>query len=205
MYNIINRKKKLVLIYPDNDNEFNESLFNNNISFIYFYNMILFMKEISNKFPQVMNENIYKIDLILMISIFSPDYRITFENGVEDKYGINYESYSILMIELIDLIKEKKYEGYNNIIEIEQYEFKYPKNWNFFINQIETKILEFFFFKNYIIKRKYDDFLFNKYLSNTSEETDLSKYYSQIKQMNYKSHYKLLCKGIFYNFLFGYE
>ena len=183
MYNIISRKKKLVLIYPDNDNEFNESLFNNNISFIYFYNMILFMKEISNKFPQVMNENIYKIDLILMISIFSPDYRITFENGVEDKYGINYESYSILMIELIDLIKEKKYEGYNNIIEIEKYEFKYPKNWNFFINQIETKILEFFFFKNYIIKRKYDDFLFNKYLSNTNEETDLSKYYSQIKQM----------------------
>ena len=73
-----------MLIYPANDNEFNESLFNNNIPFIYFYNTILFMKEISNKFPQILNENIYKIDLILMISIFSPDYSITFENGVKD-------------------------------------------------------------------------------------------------------------------------
>jgi len=182
MYKIISRKKKLVLIYPDNDNEFNESLFNNNISFIYFYNTILFMKEISNKFPQILKENIYKIDLILMISIFSPDYSITFENGVEDNNDINYESYSILMIELIDLIKEKKYEGYNNIVDIENYEIKYPKNWNFFINQIETKILEFFFFKNYILNKKYNDFLFNKYLSDTNEENDLGKYYSQIKK-----------------------
>ena len=53
MYNILSNKKKLVLIYPDNNNEFNESLFDNNISFIHFYNLILFMKEISNKFPNI--------------------------------------------------------------------------------------------------------------------------------------------------------
>ena len=184
MCNILLRKKKIVLLYPDNYNEYNELLFDNNISFIYFYNFILFMKSISNKFPQIINESIYKIDLILIISIFSPDYHITFENGVIDKYGINYESYSILMIELIDFIKAKKYEGYNDIIEIEKYEFKYPKSWQFFINKIESEILDLFFFKNYINRTKIDDFILNKFFIN--EENDSNKYFSQIKNIYMK-------------------
>ncbi len=100
-----------MVLYPDIYNEYNDFICNNNISFIYFYNFVLFMKSIPNKFPQIINERIYKIDMIFIISIFSPDHHITFENGVKDKYGINYESYSDLMIELIDLIREKKYEG----------------------------------------------------------------------------------------------
>ena len=184
MCNILLRKKKIVLLYPDNYNEYNELLFDNNISFIYFYNFILFMKSISNKFPQIINESIYKIDLILIISIFSPDYHITFENGVIDKYSINYESYSILMIELIDFIKAKKYEGYNDIIEIEKYEFKYPKSWQFFINKIESEILDLFFFKNYINRTKIDDFILNKFFIN--KENDSNKYFSQIKNIYMK-------------------
>lgn len=184
MCNIILREKKLVLLYPDNYNEYNEYLFDNNISFIYFYNFILFMKSISNKFPQIINESIYKIDLILIISIFSPDYHITFENGVLDKYGINYESYSILMIELIDFIKAKKYEGYKDILEIENHEFKFPQSWQYFINKIELKILDLFFFKNYINKGNFDDFILNKYFIN--EEKDSNKYFSQIKKIYLK-------------------
>ena len=183
---ILYKKKKFVLLFPDNYNYLIERIFNNNISFIYFYNFILFMKDISNRFPEIINESIYKIDLILIISIFSPDYSITFENGVKDKYGINYESFSILLLELIELIKEKRYEGYNNIVEIERHEFKYPKNWKFFLTQIESNILEFFFFKNYIIPRKYDDYLSFIYLSNIYEEVDLNTYHAQIKKIHKK-------------------
>ena len=186
MSKILLRKKRLVLLYPDNYNEynkFNENIFDNNISFIYFYNFILYLKYISNKFPEIINENIYKLDLILMISIFSPDYRIVFENGVKDKYGVNYESYSILMIELIDLIKEKKYEGYKDIVEIEKYEFQYPKNWEVFLSKIESKILSLFFFKSYTVNQKYNDIFLNNYLSNLDEETDFDKYFIQIKKI----------------------
>ena len=175
---ILFRKKRLVLVYPDNDN-LNQSLFNNNISFIYFYNFILFLKDISIKFPKIINESIYKIDLILIVSIFSPNYKISFENGVEDKYGINYETYTILMIELIDLIK-KKYDTFYNKGEIENYEYKYPENWDFYINQIELKIINFFFFKDYIIKERNDDSILNSYLINKKEETDSNEYFNQI-------------------------
>ena len=76
--------------------------------------------------------------MVLITSIFSPDYEVSFENGIKDKYGINYESFTILMIELIDLIKEK-YDTFNinEIKEIEDYEYKYPKNWGYYINEIE--------------------------------------------------------------------
>lgn len=178
MCDILLRKKRLVLIYPENDN-LNQSLFNNNISFIYFYNFILFMKDIAIKFPKIINESIYKIDLILIVSIFSPNYSISFENGVKDKYGINYETYTILMIELIDLIK-KKYDVFDKIREIEDYEFKYPKIWEFYINQIELKIINFFFFKDYIIKERNDNSLLNSYLINKNNETDSSEYFNQI-------------------------
>ena len=184
MCKILLRKKKLMLLYPVNYNEYNECIFDSTMSFIYFYNFILFMKNISNKFPQIINESIYKIDMILIISIFSPDHHITFENGVKDKYGINYKSYSALMIELIDLIKEKKYEGYNNIVEIEKYEFKYPKSWQLFINKIESKILDLFFFKNYINKKIYDDFVLNKFF--VCEEKDSNNYISQLKKIYMK-------------------
>ena len=178
MCDILLRKKRLVLIYPENDN-LNQSLFNNNISFIYFYNFILFMKDIAIKFPKIINESIYKIDLILIVSIFSPNYSISFENGVKDKYGINYETYTILMIELIDLIK-KKYDVFDKIREIEDYEFKYPINWEFYINQIELKIINFFFFKDYIIKERNDNSLLISYLINKNNETDSSEYFNQI-------------------------
>lgn len=178
MCDILLRKKRLVLIYPENDN-LNQSLFNNNISFIYFYNFILFMKDIAIKFPKIINESIYKIDLILIVSIFSPNYSISFENGVKDKYGINYETYTILMIELIDLIK-KKYDVFDKIREIEDYEFKYPINWEFYINQIELKIINFFFFKDYIIKERNGNSLLISYLINKNNETDSSEYFNQI-------------------------
>ena len=178
MCDILLRKKRLVLIYPENDN-LNQSLFNNNISFIYFYNFILFMKDIATKFPKIINESIYKIDLILIISIFSPNYSISFENGVKDKYGINYETYTILMIELINLIK-KKYDVFDKIREIEDYEYKYPINWEFYINQIESKIINFFFFKDYIIKERNDNSLLISYLINKNNETDSSEYFNQI-------------------------
>lgn len=178
MCDILLRKKRLVLIYPENDN-LNQSLFNNNISFIYFYNFILFMKDIAIKFPKIINESIYKIDLILIVSIFSPNYSISFENGVKDKYGINYETYTILMIELIDLIK-KKYDVFDKIREIEDYEFKYPINWEFYINQIELKIINFFFFKDYIIKERNNNSLLISYLINKNNETDSSEYFNQI-------------------------
>lgn len=178
MCDILLRKKRLVLIYPENDN-LNQSLFNNNISFIYFYNFILFMKDIAIKFPKIINESIYKIDLILIVSFFSPNYSISFENGVKDKYGINYETYTILMIELIDLIK-KKYDVFDKIREIEDYEFKYPKIWEFYINQIELKIINFFFFKDYIIKERNGNSLLISYLINKNNETDSSEYFNQI-------------------------
>ena len=181
---IIFRKKKLALIYPKNYDEFIESLFDNNISFIYFYNFILFMKDISRKLPEIINESKYKIDLILMISIFSPDYHITFENGVKDKYGINYESYSILMIELIDLIKQKNYDKNKEIVEIENYEFKYPIKWNFYINQIEIKILNFLLFKNYINNKRYEDAFLKKYLSNNDYEINFDEYSKQIEKID---------------------
>ena len=76
-----------------NNNKYSDNyeiIFNNNISFIYFYNFVLFLTNISNKFPKIINEDVYKIDLILIISIFSPDYKASFENGVIDKYDVNY-------------------------------------------------------------------------------------------------------------------
>ena len=51
MCNILLSKKRFVLIYPENDNIY-QSLFNNNISFIYFYNFILFLKYITKKIPK---------------------------------------------------------------------------------------------------------------------------------------------------------
>jgi len=123
-----------------------DSLFNSNIAFIYYYNFVYFLRYIANKFPEILGEEIFKIDLILMTEIFSPDYKISFENGISDKYGINYESYTIMMIELIDLIKTKKYKGYEQIVDIESYEFKFPNNWNNLLNEVENDILEYLLF-----------------------------------------------------------
>ena len=140
--NLLNKKRVLLSRI-----EFeNEGIFNNNISFIYYYNFALFMKYVTNKFPELISENIYKIDLILLVAIFSPDYKATFENGVLDKFGTNYEVYTILMLELIDLIKDKKYKGYEDLIEIEKYEFQYPKKWENIISIIEGDILRFLLF-----------------------------------------------------------
>ena len=107
---------------------------------------MLFLFFILDKYPELINENIYKIDLILLVIIFSPDYKATFENGVFDKFGTNYEAYTILMLELIDLIKDKKFKGYEDIIKIERYDFKYPKKWEKIFNIIEDDILRFLFF-----------------------------------------------------------
>ena len=52
------------------------------------------------------------------------------------------------MVELIDLIKDKKYEEYKDIYEIEKYKFKYPKSWEVSLTEIEKDIINFFFFKN---------------------------------------------------------
>ena len=142
MYNILFKTKKVLLVNNSNY----ESLLKNNISFIYYYNFVHFLKYITSEFPEIIKEEIYKIDLILITRIFSPDYKISFENGILYKYGTNYESYTILMIELINLIKEKKYKGYKHIDEIEKYEYKYPKNWTNLMNDIERDILRFLFF-----------------------------------------------------------
>ena len=40
----------------------------------------------------------------------------------------------------IDLIRKKEYEGYKDIPDIENLEFKFPKNWEIYINQIELDI-----------------------------------------------------------------
>ena len=183
IYKILQRNKRLVLLLPFNDNDFFESIFNNSISFIYFYNFVMFMKDISSKFPEIVNDKIYKIDLIIILSIFSPYYKITFENGVEDKYGINYESYTILMIELIDLIRKKKYVGYKDILDIEKHEFKFPKTWEIYINKIELDILELLFFKNYIIKRNNDDKFIKLIKANININTNAGEYFLQIKDM----------------------
>ena len=182
MHRILIRKKKLALLHRLNDNTYLESIFDNNTSFIYFYNFILFMKDVSNKFPDIINENIYKIDLLLMTSIFHPDHNVTFENGVSDRYGINYESNSILMIELIDLIRKKEYEGYKDIPDIENHKFKFPKNWEIYINQIELDILDFLFFKDYIVNRKNNDFFVNYYLANENVD-NFDKFFIQIKSI----------------------
>ena len=176
---ILSRSKKLALLYSNN-NKYSDNydiIFNNNISFIYFYNFVLFLKNISNKFPKIINEDVYKIDLILIISIFSPDYKASFENGVIDKYDVNYESYSILMIELIDLIKDKKYKEYKDIFDIEKYKFKYPKSWEISLTEVEKDIINFFFFKN-------DEF--SNYNSNNNKVPQYvyqkEKYYEQFRK-----------------------
>jgi len=142
MHNILFITKKVLLANNSN----NESLLDSNISFIYYYNFVYFLKYITSEFPEIIKEEIYKIDLIFITGIFSPDYKITFENGILDKYGTTYESYTILMIELINLIKEKKYIGYKHIAEIENYEYIYPQNWNNLMINIEGDILRFLFF-----------------------------------------------------------
>lgn len=147
MKKILLKKKKTLLSRFEFEND---GIFKNNISFIYYYNFALFMKYATDKFPELINENIYKIDLILLVIIFSPDYESSFENGVFDKFGTNYEVYTILMLELIDLIKDKKYKGYENLIEIENYEFKYPRKWEEIIKIAEHDILKFLFFYNEI-------------------------------------------------------
>ena len=184
MHKILIRKKSLVLLYPDNNYNFYEIIFDNNISFIYFYNFSLFLKEISNKFPEIIKEDIYKIDMILINSIFSPDYKVSFENGVRDKFGINYENYTILMLELYDLIKEKKYEGYNDIIDIEKYTFKLPQNWEVNIEKVELEIINFLLFEKYIKKKEEINSRLQIYLLDINEEVkDNSKYISQLKKI----------------------
>jgi len=147
MKNILLKKQKTLLSKIEYEND---GIFQNNISFIFYYNFALFMKYVTDKFPELINENIYKIDLILLVIIFSPDYKETFENRVFDKFGTNYEVYTIFMLELIDLIKDKKYKGYEDIIEIERYDFKYPKKWEKIISMTEYDILRFLFFFNEI-------------------------------------------------------
>jgi len=184
MYKIIYIRKNFALLYLDIFKQY-ETIFNNNISFIYFYNFILFLKNISNKFPKIINEDAYKIDLILINDIFSPNYKVSFENGFTDKYGINYENYTILMVELIDLIKEKKYEGYNDIYEIEKFEFKYPNNWEDSINQVEIEIINFFLFKDYINEEIYNDkrFYYNLYYSEFPDYIfQIKKIYEKLKK-----------------------
>ena len=51
MYNILFSKKRFVLIYPENDNIY-QSLIHHYLSFIYFYNFILFLKYITKKIPK---------------------------------------------------------------------------------------------------------------------------------------------------------
>ncbi len=183
IYKILSKPKKLALLRPNNYkyNAGFESIFNNNISFIYFYNFVLFLKNISNKFPKIINEDIYKIDMILIMSIFSPDYKVSFENGVIDKYGVNYESYTILMVELIDLIKDKKYYD-KDIYEIEKYKFKYPKSWEVSLNLVEKEIINFFLYYNYINGIIINDERF-KYNLNNSE---YNQYIYKIKKIQEK-------------------
>ena len=145
MSNFMINVKTLLKYNIDKD----EGIFDNNISFIYFYNFILFLKEISNKFPDIIYENIYKLDLILITVIFTKDYKITYENGTTDKYGKNYESYFILIQELFDLIK-KKYNFENFNYDLNKFEIKFPNSWNNVLNQMEKKLLYFYFFYKYI-------------------------------------------------------
>lgn len=62
-------------------------------------------------------------------------------------------------MELIDLIKEKKYDGYNDNIdffEIEKCEFKYPKKWENIMNQMEEDIIGLFLFNKFIYLYLYE-------------------------------------------------
>ena len=189
-----NNKKKLLL---KQNFSIYDGLFNSNIAFIYYYNFVYFLRYIADKFPEILDEEVFKIDLILMTSIFSSDYKMTFENGIEDKYGINYESYTIMMIELIDLVKAKKYKGYEQIVDIENYEFKYPKNWNNLLNVVENDILEYLLYFSQI--KEYDLSKTNKIrividkpfsvveiyekFNNCDEEIDIKKLLSIIKDI----------------------
>ena len=189
-----NNKKKLLL---KQNFSIYDGLFNSNIAFIYYYNFVYFLRYIADKFPEILDEEVFKIDLILMTSIFSSDYKMTFENGIEDKYGINYESYNIMMIELIDLVKAKKYKGYEQIVDIENYEFKYPKNWNNLLNVVENDILEYLLYFSQI--KEYDLSKTNKIrividkpfsvveiyekFNNCDEEIDIKKLLSIIKDI----------------------
>ena len=176
MYNILFITKKVLL--ANNSNY--ESLLDSNISFIYYYNFVYFLKYITSEFPEIIKEEIYKIDLIFITGIFSPDYKITFENGILDKYGTNYESYTILMIELINLIKEKKYNGFKHIVEIENYEYIYPKNWNNLMINIEGDILRFLFF--YFDITYYDIDKERKFPKIKKKLPDIQKIYDKFEQ-----------------------
>ena len=155
IYNIINN----INLKTSPDYNILKRVFDTNISFIHYYNFIIFLINISNQFPQIIYEDKYKLDLLMIIAIFSPDYEPSFEKGVTDKYGINYESYTILKLELIDLIKEKKYDGYNDNIdffEIEKCEFKYPKKWENIMSQMEEDIIGLFLFNKFIYLYLYE-------------------------------------------------
>ena len=164
------------VLFVNNSNY--ESLLKNNISFIYYYNFVHFLKYITSEFPEIIKEDIDKIDLILITRIFSQNYKISFENGILDKYGTNYESYTILMIKLINLFKEKKYNGYKHIAEIEIYEYKYPKNWTNLMNNIERDILRFLFFYFDII---YYDIIKEQKLPMKKKLCDIQKIYNKFE------------------------
>ena len=187
MSKIINNKKKLLLKpkYLKYD-----SLFNSNIAFIYYYNFVYFLRYIANKFPEILDEEIFKIDLILMTAIFSPDYKTSFENGIADKYGINYESYTIMMIELIDLVKAKNYKGCEQIVDIENYEFKFPNNWNNLLNDVENDILEYLLFFSQI--QEYEVFKKNKIRIFKGKPSSVLEIYEKFNNSDEKINIKQL-------------
>ena len=121
--NYIKNNIKSLLLYEKSINK--QYIFDSIEKFICYYNLLLFMKELVKKYPNIIKEDIFKIDFMFILLPYYKD--------IYQETDFQFEPYTSYIYELICLINEK-YNANNGFIN---FEYKFSKVRIFFNYIIE--------------------------------------------------------------------
>ena len=122
LYYIKNNIKSL-LLYEKSINK--QYIFDSIEKFICYYNLLLFMKELVEKYPDIIKEDIFKIDFMFILLPYYKD--------IYQETDFEFEPYTSYIYELICLINEK----YNANNDFTKFEYKFSEVRIFFNYIIE--------------------------------------------------------------------